>query len=101
VFSDEVAFRWLVKPGDERDRVVEQRHQRRKRVAEEARDAQRDVDSRPAELVESDRLQAGDPPRLLMPYRPDAEQRQDLAGIVAVPQTTIPTDSGYVPWPAS
>ena len=67
----------------ERHRVVEQVDQVREGVAEEARDADRDVDPRPAELLERDQLEAGDPPRLRVPDGPHAEQGEDLAGVVA------------------
>ena len=40
------------------------------------------VDPRPAQLLERDRLQAGHPPRRVVPDRPDAEQRQHLGDVV-------------------
>ncbi len=47
------------------------------------RDAQRDVDTRAAQFGERDRLQAGDPPRGVVPHRADAEQRERLGDVVA------------------
>ena len=50
----------LVQLGDGPDRVVEQRDDVRERVAEEAGDADRDVDAGPAQLVQRHDLEAGD-----------------------------------------
>ena len=49
------------RPGDQRHRVVEQVDEVREGVAEEAGDAHRDVDPRPAQLVQRDHLEAGRP----------------------------------------
>ena len=69
VLAHVVALGRLVEPGDQRHRVVEQRHQVREGVAEEARDAHGDVDPRPAELLQRDRLEPDHPPRLGVPRR--------------------------------
>ena len=70
-------------PATRRDGVVEHGHHVREGVPEEAADAHRDVDPRPAQLGERDRLQAGDPAGRLVPDRADAEQRQHLGDVVA------------------
>ena len=64
-------------------RVVEHHHHVREGIAEEAGDADRHVDARPAELVERDHLEPADPPRRLVPVRPNAQQRQHLGDVVA------------------
>src|SRR5204862_7380090 len=56
----------------------------RKRVAEEAGDPDGDVDAGTAELLPWDDREPGDPPRRLVPHRPDADQREDLGEVVAL-----------------
>ncbi len=73
----------LRRRGGELDRVVEQLHDVRERVAEEAADPQRDVDPRAAELLARHQLQAGDATRGGVPDRPHAQQPQRLSDVVA------------------
>ena len=56
----------------------------RERVAEEAADAQRDVDPRPTQTLERNHRQIVDTARLRIPDRLDAEQRQHLGDVVAL-----------------
>ena len=74
----------LVEAGDQADGVVEEGDQVGEGVAEEAGDAQRDVDAGPAELRERDGLEADDPPGLRLPDGPDAEQGEGLGHVVAL-----------------
>lgn len=55
----------------------------RERVAEEARDAEGDVDARAAQLGERDGLQAGDAAGGVVPDGADAEQGERLGDVVA------------------
>ena len=84
VLAHVVALDRLVEPGDQRHGVVEQGHERREGVAEEARDAHGDVDPRAPELVERHGLEPDHAARLGVPDRAHAEQREDLARVVAV-----------------
>ena len=67
VGAHEVGLRGLVQAGDQPYGVVEQADDVREGVPEEARDAQRDVDTGAAELGERDRLQSVDPARGVVP----------------------------------
>ncbi len=71
VCADVVVLVGLVEVGDQPHRVVEHRDDVRERVAEEAGDAHGHVDARPAELGQRDRLQVHDPPRRVVPHRPN------------------------------
>ncbi len=73
----------LVGLGDRPDRPVEQLDLGREGVAEEAGDAQRDVDPRPVEQAERQDLDAGDPVRARIPDGLGAHQRQGLGEVVA------------------
>ena len=66
-----------------RTALVEQLDLRRERVAEEAGDAQGDVDPRAVQQVRRQDLDAGDPVRGRIPDRPRADQRQRLGDVVA------------------
>ncbi len=66
-----------------RTALVEQLDLGREGVAEEARDAQGDVDPRPVEQAERQDLEAGDPVRGAVPERPRADQGQRLGDVVA------------------
>ncbi|SLI85900.1 Uncharacterised protein [Mycobacteroides abscessus subsp. abscessus] len=79
----------FVEVGDEADRVVEHGQHVRERVAEEAADADGDVDARAAEFGERDHLEGGDAAAGLVPHRPHAQQRE--------PHTDRPTERGYSP----
>ena len=61
VRAHEVVLRRLVECRHECDGIVDETHHVREGVAEEARDAQRHVDTRPAELPERHQLQPLDP----------------------------------------
>ncbi|CAM5239809.1 hypothetical protein SVIOM74S_05465 [Streptomyces violarus] len=104
VRPDVVQLGGLVQLGDLADGVVDQPHHVRERVPEEARDTDRHVDARPAQLLRGDRLETGHPARGVVPHRPAAQQRQDLGDVVApwvrmaeVPHTVRPTDLGHAP----
>jgi hypothetical protein len=71
--SDEVQLAWLVSIGHETYGIVKHRHDVWERVAKEARDANRDIDPRPAQLGEIDRLKACHPARRLVPNWHNAE----------------------------
>ena len=82
VGTDEVGLVRLVEIGHHRHGVVEHRDDVGEGVPEEPGDADRDVDPRPAELLQRHRLQPGHPPRGVVPDRADAEQRQHLRDVV-------------------
>src|SRR5215211_5334941 len=65
----EVEMIGLVKFGNETYGIVEHCYDVRKCVSEEARNAHRNVDSRTAQLRQVDHLEAGHPPRRLIPLR--------------------------------
>ena len=73
----------LVARRGELHRVVEQLHDVREGVAEEAGDAQGHVDARAAELLARHELEAGDAAGRLVPDRPHAEQPERLGDVVA------------------
>ena len=74
----------LVERDDQLDRAIDERDQMRKRVAEEAADAQRDVDARTSERSSGIDREILNAARLRIPDRLDAEQRQHLGDVVAV-----------------
>src|SRR5690606_39038956 len=80
---DRVGVRVLVEVGDHPYRLVEQLHQVREGVAEEAGDPHGDVNSWTAQLLDGLQLEPGDAPGLGVPHRTDTEQRQDLGHVVA------------------
>ena len=83
VGADVIRLVRLVEPGDQPDGVVQHGDHVRERVTEEAADPHGDVDARPAELGERDRVEPADPAGRLVPGRPDAEQREDVGHVVA------------------
>ena len=83
VRPDVVVVVALVEGGDEPERVVEQVDDVRERVAEESRDADRDVDPRVAQLLQRDGVESDDATRHLVPAGPDADQGEDLGDVVA------------------
>ena len=74
---------WLVQCGHRAAGIVQQLDLRRKGVAEEARDAQRDVDPRPPQDRERHHFDAGDAAAVAVPDGPAAHQGQGLRDIVA------------------
>jgi hypothetical protein len=66
------------------DRVVEQRHDVRERVAEEAGDPHGHVDPRPAQLGGGDDGEARHAARRVVPHGAAAEQPEDLGDVVAL-----------------
>ena len=74
----------LVERGDLGHGVVEQHDEVREGIAEEARDAHRDVDARAPELGQRDHGEAGDASRLGVPGRPHAQQGEDLCHVVTL-----------------
>ncbi len=79
----EVLLVGLLLGGGQAHRVVQQGDDVREGVAEEAGDAQRHVDARAAQLLQRDRLQAGDPAGGVVPDRAHAEQGEGLGDVVA------------------
>src|SRR5262245_64239151 len=70
-----VGFR-LIELANGANCLVEELDLGREGIAEEARDAQGDIDARPAELGERDHLVAGHPPGRRVAYRFDAYEWQ-------------------------
>ena len=81
--GDRIVVLVLVERADGADGLVEQLDLRREGIAEEAGDAQRDIDARAAELGQRDDLVAGDAPARRLPDRLRADQRQRLGDVVA------------------
>lgn len=84
VRADVVAVGGLVQLGHRAHRVVDQAHDVRERVPEEAGDADRDVDARPAQLLQAHHVETGHAARGVVPDRAAAEQREDLGDVVAL-----------------
>jgi hypothetical protein len=82
VGADVVGLGRLVQGRGQAHGVVEQPDRVRERVAEEARDAQGDVDARAAQLLGGDGLQTGHAAGGVVPDRADAEQGERLGHIV-------------------
>ena len=84
VFDDIVPLRGFVKGGYLGHGLVEQVNQVGKSVPEKAADADGYINARPAQFVQGDDLNAGDPAAFGLPHRADAEQIHNLGNIVAV-----------------
>src|SRR5580698_167845 len=56
----------------------------RKGIAEETADAQRHIDTRPAELCERQNLDPLQPPRLCIPNRLNPEQGESLSDVISM-----------------
>ena len=72
----------LVEVRDERHRVVEHGDDVREGVPKEAGDPHGDVDTRPAEFGERDRLQVDDTAGCVVPHRPNTQQRKHFGDVV-------------------
>ena len=98
--TDEVLLVRLVQLGDQAYGVVEQREHVREGVAEEPRDPDRDIDPRPPQLGQRDRLEPGHPAgggsqTGATPSRASTSPMSSpLVRIADVPQTDSPTDCG-------
>jgi hypothetical protein len=81
--GDGVHVLGLVERANGADGAIEERDLRREGVAEEAGDAQRDIDARAAELGERDDLVTRDAERAGVPLRLGADEREGLCDVVA------------------
>ena len=84
VLAREVLFRRFVERDDELDGAIHERDEVRERVAEEAADAERDIDTRPAQTLERHDGQILNAARLRIPDGFHAEQRQHLGDVVTL-----------------
>ena len=82
VSANEIQLVGLMSINYKPDRVVQHGHHVRKCIAEEARNAHRDIDPRAAQLTKFNCLQTHDPTRCLIPGGHHTEQCQDLGNVV-------------------
>ncbi|SGG56394.1 Uncharacterised protein [Mycobacterium tuberculosis] len=73
----------LVEVGDQPHRVIEHGHHMREGITEKAGDPYRHVDARAAQLGRLHGRQVDDPPRGVVPYRPNPQQRKHFGDVVA------------------